>query len=97
MSPVLDQLGATIAWLGVFAPMLSLGLVMVMDPPGFRSLLRNFADALHRFSHQLHARWQEPPFLPIPGPVSSGSDFPVRVIGAVLVSVSLLGLWEALR
>jgi hypothetical protein len=77
--------------------MLSLGVIMAVDPHGFYSLLDNFAEVLRRFEYQLHARWHEPLF-PSMGPRESpASDAPVRLVGATLVTIGLLGLWDALR
>jgi hypothetical protein len=97
MSAVLDQLSSTVVWLCVFAPMLSLGVIMAVDPHGFYSLLGNFAEVLRRFEYQLHARWHEPLLPLMRGRVSPVSDVPVRLVGAILVTLSLLGLWDALR
>lgn len=96
MNPLLDQLGSTIAWLSVFAPMLGAGSAMALDPLGFSSLLNGFIAGLERFRRELRARWHEP-FVPV-APVTAvpWADPWARPAGVILVAISLVGLWETL-
>ena len=97
MSPVFDEIGATLVWLFGFAPLILLGLIMAMDPSSFRSLLQDFADVLRRFERQIQTRWRQPFFAPDPVAPSPKADTVVRVIGLAAVTTGLLGLWEVLR
>lgn len=97
MDPLLDQLGATVVWVSVFAPMLWAGLVMALDPPGFSSVLSGLTEVLHRFPRGFGARWRDP-FMPLrPVAPMPWVDAWVRPAGFFLVALSLAGLREALR
>lgn len=96
MNPLLDQLGATIVWMSVFAPMLWAGLVMALDPLGFSSLLSGLGEVLDRFARELGSGWREP-LLPFrPASATPWVDAWARPAGFFLIALSLAGLWEAL-